>query len=56
MKEYIICWQFHDLYDIIKNKGENVDLKLVVPQKEDLWFKKEIKEDPNTMSIMPDMI
>ena len=26
-----------------------MELKLVVPKKEDLWFKKEIKEDPNTM-------
>ena len=25
------------------------NLKLIIPQKEDLWFKKEIKEDPNTM-------
>ena len=25
------------------------NLKLVIPQIEDLWFKKEIKEDPNTM-------
>lgn len=24
-------------------------LELIVPQKEDLWFKKEMKEDPNTM-------
>lgn len=24
-------------------------LKLVIPQKKDLWFKKEIKEDPKTM-------
>lgn len=24
-------------------------LKLIVPQKEDLWFKKEMKEDPSTM-------
>lgn len=28
------------------NKNE---LKLIVPKKEDLWFKKEIKEDPKTM-------
>ena len=26
-----------------------MDLKLIVPQKEDLWFKKELKEDPDTM-------
>ena len=26
-----------------------LNLTLVVPRKEDLWFKKEIKEDPNTM-------
>lgn len=26
-----------------------LNLKLIVPRKEDLWFKKEIKEDPNTM-------
>lgn len=26
-----------------------INLTLVIPQKEDLWFKKEIKEDPNTM-------
>lgn len=26
-----------------------MELKLVVPKKEDLWFKKEIKEDPYTM-------
>ena len=26
-----------------------VNLELIIPQKEDLWFKKEIKEDPNTM-------
>ena len=25
------------------------NLKLVIPQIKDLWFKKEIKEDPNTM-------
>ena len=25
------------------------DLSLVIPNKKDLWFKKEIKEDPNTM-------
>lgn len=25
------------------------DLTLVIPRKEDLWFKKEIKEDPATM-------
>ena len=24
-------------------------LELVVPRKEDLWFKKELKEDPQTM-------
>lgn len=24
-------------------------LELIVPQKEDLWFKKEMKEDPSTM-------
>ena len=26
-----------------------LNLKLVIPQKEDLWFKKAIKEDPHTM-------
>ena len=26
-----------------------MDLKLIVPQKEDLWFKKKLKEDPDTM-------
>ena len=26
-----------------------MNLKLVVPHKEDLWFKKEMKEDPDTM-------
>ncbi|MBQ3494048.1 MAG: GNAT family N-acetyltransferase [Clostridia bacterium] len=26
-----------------------VDLELVIPTKKDLWFKKEIKEDPKTM-------
>ena len=27
-----------------------MNLKLIVPQKEDLWFKKEMKEDPITMN------
>lgn len=26
-----------------------MNLKLIVPHKEDLWFKKEMKEDPDTM-------
>ena len=27
-----------------------MNLKLIVPHKEDLWFKKEMKEDPATMN------